>query len=121
MVKKNLIFIPGLGYSSNIWRKLVRYIPKEKYNIHLLDIPNYASLYKGWPLNFPHFGTWLSDILLEKRVKPPYILVGHSLGGYISLEYAIKNKNKVDRLILTSSPLRNPDSPSPFSYKFVAW
>lgn len=119
--KKNLIFIPGLGYTKTLWSKLLKYIPKEDYNILTLDLPSYGEIYKGKQLNFETFAFFLKDKLRESEFKPPYVLIGHSLGGYISLEYCLTFPDQVEKLVIISSPLRKQNSHSPLSFKILIW
>ena len=118
---KTLIFIPGLGYSKSLWKKMLKYFPKNKYKTIAFDIPEYYKIYKGKPLDFDLFPIYVKDVLKKLKIKSPYILVGHSLGGYISLEYSIKFPREVKKLVIVSSPLRKPNSHSPKNFRFLIW
>lgn len=39
------------------------------------------------------------------RLRQPFVLVGHSMGGLIAPRYAARHKNKVKRLVLVSPPI----------------
>src|SRR3989304_5092195 len=121
MQKQTIVFIPGLGYTKQLWDKLIQSLPKNKYSCHAIDIDPYGTYYNSVPLNFETYPNYLKDQLKKINIKPPFILVGHSLGGYISLEYTIRFPKKVEKLIIISVPLRNPKSGSPLSYKFLIW
>ncbi|KAF7313601.1 AB hydrolase-1 domain-containing protein [Mycena chlorophos] len=57
---------------------------------------------------------WFIDSLEEWRVKQKierFTLVGHSLGGYLSVAYALRYPDRVDRLILLS-PAGIPRDPN---------
>jgi len=98
---------------------LLKYISKEKYNTLSLSLPAYGTKYKNKPLNFDTFPFFLQDELKQFNLRPPYILVGHSLGGYISLEYSLSHKEDVEKLVLISTPLRNSNSKYPISWKIL--
>lgn len=68
-----------------------------------------------------HFDTYLDDldrVLLsiapfDKRVTEPKILMGHSMGGNLSLQYAIRNPQRVQAIALCAPMvgMRLPTSP----------
>ena len=46
--------------------------------------------------------------------KWPFILAGHSLGGYLSTQYVLKHPENIDKLILLS-PVGVPEKPEGYS------
>ncbi len=46
----------------------------------------------------------LRELLIQRRLKPPYILVGHSLGGLYMQYYARKYPEEVIGMVLVDSP-----------------
>ena len=48
----------------------------------------------------PNMVTELKNILLHENIKPPYILVGHSLGGYITRYFSSQFPDEVKGLLL---------------------
>jgi cardiolipin-specific phospholipase len=59
---------------------------------------------------------WFTDSLEEWRAQTPgassAVLVGHSLGGYLSAAYALRHPHRVDHLVLVS-PAGIPTPPEP--------
>lgn len=47
---------------------------------------------------FEHLGEWIDGLELDE----PAILVGHSLGGYLSLQYALRYPDRVRALVLVN-------------------
>lgn len=56
------------------------------------------------PRTLPYYVEELRALLKYKNIPPPYILIGHSLGGYIIRYYAHLFPNEVAGLILLDSP-----------------
>ena len=58
---------------------------------------------------YQHFIEWLEELNLD---SPP-IMVGHSLGGYLSIAHAIRQPKQVQGLVLID-PFYSPEQLSPF-------
>ena len=55
--------------------------------------------------NWPHLVEQLSDFVQPLAAKAPVFLVGHSLGGFLSLMTAAKHPNWVRGVVMLGSPL----------------
>jgi len=85
-----VIMIHGLAASSHDWDELTPELAKNNYSAYALDIlghgespkPNSRTYQMDWL--FEHFSNWMQSL----RLTEPAILIGHSLGGYLALEYA---------------------------------
>ncbi|MCK6617413.1 MAG: alpha/beta hydrolase [Cyclobacteriaceae bacterium] len=82
--KKHIILIPGLTCPGDVWNETVeRY--KKNYTCHLISLPGFA----GTPaIETAEYLKTMRDELIgyikDNKLKKP-ILVGHSLGGFLSL------------------------------------
>ncbi|MFD1465657.1 alpha/beta fold hydrolase [Lapidilactobacillus mulanensis] len=95
-----LVFIHGAGENPDCWFEVIRSLIN-KVSIIVLERPGY-----GLSQENPIDNIELTKFVLEKavesyRIKRKYILVGHSLGGYISL--LIQKKLNIQGRILISS------------------
>lgn len=85
-----VIMIHGLAASLHDWDELIPELTKHGYSCYALDIlghgdspkPNSRAYQMDWMLE--HFMSWMRSLHLTE----PAIIIGHSLGGYIALEYA---------------------------------
>ncbi len=85
-----VILIHGLAASHHDWDDFVPELTVNGYAAYALDLlghgdsPKPASRAYQMDWVFEHFAAWMKSL----RLTEPTILVGHSLGGHVALEYA---------------------------------
>ena len=85
-----VILIHGIAASLHDWDGLTPELTKNGYASYALDLlghgdspkPRSRAYQNEWM--FEHFLHWITSL----RLTEPAILIGHSFGGYIALEYA---------------------------------
>jgi pimeloyl-ACP methyl ester carboxylesterase len=85
-----VILIHGIAASHHDWDDLTPELTKNGYASYALDLlghgdspkPDSRAYHIDWLLE--HFSKWMQSL----RLNEPAILIGHSLGSYIALEYA---------------------------------
>jgi pimeloyl-ACP methyl ester carboxylesterase len=92
----------GSGCSSEHWRA-VQELAGEFAATYSYDRAGHGSSDEGdlWTLD-----GWIADLeawLSAARVVPPYVLVGHSLGGHIVRAFAARHRTDVVGLILVDA------------------
>jgi pimeloyl-ACP methyl ester carboxylesterase len=94
-----LIFVHGSGAYGDIWRYQTDYFP----NSHAVNLPGHPH---GQPLNsVEECADWLRKYI-EGRGYKDVILAGHSLGGAITLMYALRYAQELRGIIVISSGAR---------------
>lgn len=101
--KTTVILVHGVGEdASDIWSKLVPVLEKQ-YRVICFDLPGFGRSDKGnalySPENYAAFIKWVYD----KYVEGPMYLIGHSMGGAISLCYAGTYPDSLQRLVLVDA------------------
>jgi len=85
-----IVMIHGIAASLHDWDDLIPELTKNGYASYALDLlghgdspkPDSRAYQMDWL--FEHFSKWMQSLHLTE----PAVLIGHSLGGYIALEYA---------------------------------
>ncbi len=85
-----VVLIHGIAASLHDWDDLIPALSQRGYSCYALDLLGHGDSPKidsrayqmDWLLD--HFSAWMRSL----RLTEPAILIGHSLGGYIALDYA---------------------------------
>jgi len=99
-----VVLIHGVAASLHDWDELVPVLTLNGYASHALDLLGHGDSPKldtrayhiDWV--FDHFLNWITSL----RLREPAILIGHSLGGYLALEYARRFSIWTRELILVN-------------------
>lgn len=98
-----VIFESGLGGTMDWWAKVFPEISKNT-TAFAYNRPGYG---KSDPVSTPrdgiHIVNELRSLLKRKNLNPPYILVGHSLGGLYMQLFARRYPDEVSALVLVDS------------------
>jgi pimeloyl-ACP methyl ester carboxylesterase len=87
-MRKNLVFIPGLGCDERLWQHQTRHLEDlASIQVAIADGPSRRSM---------------AEAILD-RSPAKFALIGHSLGGWVAQEIAAIAPDRVEKLILVST------------------
>lgn len=112
-----LVLIAGLGADGSNWSGVIARLPKE---YQIITIDNRGAGRSGIPEKAYTAATMAEDVLRlldHLEVSKAHVL-GHSLGGYIAQEFAIRYPGRVDRLVLSSTAAVSSDRNNELFLKF---
>lgn len=103
------IFLHGIGNSASSWDAVISYLPKNT-PVLVVDLLGFGDSPKpSWATyNASQHTLALERTLRTLHPKNDLILVGHSLGALVSIEYARKHPRKVANMVLCSPPFYQP-------------
>jgi pimeloyl-ACP methyl ester carboxylesterase len=96
-----LVFIPGLGGTTRYWQGRVGALEKN-YRILMVDPLGFGDSPKPWSRYTVdrHVNALYQTLINEKR----FVLIGRSMGTLLSIAYAARHPEQVERLVLLSIP-----------------
>lgn len=113
--KKDLVLLHGWGQNISMMDYIGKKLEDNCY-ITNIDLPGFGdSEEPKETFTIYDYANVVEELLKELKVKDP-IVVGHSLGGSISIVYA--SENDIDRLVLLGSPFKREDRRNSFKSKF---
>src|SRR3989344_1027021 len=102
---KKIFILHGWTRSTGKWNPFVELLKRKGIEVNLLKIPGLTQkIDKVWQIN--DYVEWLIKIISNEAMKQSnnkFILIGHSNGGRIALNFAIKYPDKLSNLILIDS------------------
>jgi pimeloyl-ACP methyl ester carboxylesterase len=101
-----VIFLHGIATSSASWNNLIPYL-RNSHTCITIELLGFGKSPK------PHWYAYTPDdhvkniqhTIKKLKLKEPYILVGHSMGGLLALHYANNHPKMISRLIMLSPPI----------------
>lgn len=108
---KSIVLLHGWLASLETMAPLARHLEKH-FKVYSIDIIGFGkSELPDNPLNTNDFGDFLKEVLEKLQIENP-ILIGHSNGGRMIINYAGRNLGKVHKIVLIDSagivPKRKP-------------
>ena len=116
--KKNVLFIHGLGSSSDRWLDIPDALSRYYYPIVAVDLIGFGGSDKPVTVDYTieYFSKFIRDFIDCKQIwrndedsdddddnSRKTIIVGHSLGGYIAAKVAIEDQDQIEKLVLIDS------------------
>lgn len=95
-----VILVHGLGRNgARDWQRLAPALAVDHFVV-AFDLPGFgrsdAGNHRYSPQSYTRFVRWVADTYVGR----PFVLIGHSMGGAIALNYAATHQRHVSRLIL---------------------
>ncbi len=102
--KDTLVLVHGLGTSSSTWIHILPDLDPA-WNVLTIDLPGFgfSTVDGGEPFaRLPEHVNAIAAVI-DKNLTAPFLLLGHSLGGWIAARYALQHPANVAHLILADS------------------
>jgi 3-oxoadipate enol-lactonase len=96
-----LVLLPGLGNRRFVWAEVPLAL-SDRYQVYSCDLRGYAGAASDGPFTIADLAEDVALLLRGLRIEGA-VVVGHSQGGFVSLELALSNPDLVRALVLTAS------------------
>jgi len=106
--KQTVVLLHGYLESKEMWAELSDFL-SEKYKVICIDLPGHG---KTKTFGIEHSMEFMADIVnrvIEELKINKFLLVGHSMGGYVSLAFAEKYVEKLSALVMFHSHVYSDD------------
>jgi pimeloyl-ACP methyl ester carboxylesterase len=95
-------FVHGLGGCWQNWLENIPYFAR-RHRVIALDLPGFGSSpVPQWEISIPAYGKLLLELCDAIGVRD-CVVVGNSMGGFVSAEAAIEQPDRFEKLVLVSA------------------
>lgn len=101
-----VLMVPGLNSAGETWSETCAALQKDHVQCHIVTLPGFAGLPSAADANKQ---AWLDDMrdrLLAyvdaRKLKHP-VVMGHSLGGFVALQMAIRQPDTFERVVIVDA------------------
>lgn len=101
---KPLIILHGLFGSSDNWQTHAKKLA-EKYNVYTIDQRNHGKSPWSNAFNYAIMAEDLHEFVEQHEIKD-FILMGHSMGGKVAIQYAQNHPETISHLIIVDMGLK---------------
>lgn len=95
---ETLVFVHGLTSSSEVWDQIIPHF-SSRYQCLRFDLPGHGESGTCFEYSIELFVACLQQIA-QRFVTGPFSLIGHSLGGLVSIVFSARFHNLVNKLVL---------------------
>lgn len=101
---RSIVLVHGIGdEAAAIWESLVPALARD-FHVVTFDLPGFGRSSKANALYSPaNYVTFVKHVV-DQYVHRPFVLMGHSMGGAISLRYTATYPQDVMRLVVVDAP-----------------
>ena len=102
--RPNLLFIHGGGGNCNAWLLTLRSLSGD-FNLIAIELPGHGESGGNGEGNISKYCEWIKNIIDHLSLNRCF-LIGHSMGGAITLSFALKYPGYLDGIVLVGTGAR---------------
>lgn len=115
----NVLLIHGYTDHSGRYEEVAEKLNSRNISVFGFDLRGHGKS-GGERTTISSFNEYLEDVeAVAREIDAPFYILGHSMGGLITVKYALKNSKNIQGLFLTAPSLIQNASASKFKIKLV--
>jgi pimeloyl-ACP methyl ester carboxylesterase len=116
--RPQLVLVHGSRLSSAQWLPQLPLL-EPHVGVRLVDLPGHGSR-AGEAFTLDRCVEVVGEAVGQAAARGPVVLVGHSLGGYVAMDYAARHGETLAGLVLAGASAR-PQGAGARAYRVVGW
>ena len=105
--KDTIVFLHGSGLSHIVWSLTEQFFSNKNFNVLSVDLPGHGNSEGPCLDSIEKIADWLEKVFSELKLDK-VIIIGHSQGCLEALEYSIKYKSRLKKIVFVGGSYRMP-------------
>ena len=105
--KDTIVFLHGSGLSHIVWSLAEQFFSSKNFNVLSIDLPGHGNSEGPCLDSIEKIADWLEKVF-EKLNLNDLIIISHSQGCLEALEYSLKYKDRLKKLVFVGGSYRMP-------------
>ena len=104
-MQKTVLILHGWGLSGERYSELQEILTNHGFQVFSPDFPGFGKepLIKS-SMTIDDYVVFLEKFYIKNKITKAYI-VAHSFGGRVTAKFAVKNSEKIEKIVFTGTPL----------------
>ena len=118
--RQGIVLVHGGAAHAHWWSFIAPYFA-DRYHVVALDMSGHGESGRRQRYSY---GAWAEEIMAvgaDAGFPGPPVLVGHSLGGLVTIQAAVNHGDDLRGVVIVDSPVRRPDPESEEGARGVAF
>ncbi|MBB3158373.1 pimeloyl-ACP methyl ester carboxylesterase [Microbacterium proteolyticum] len=113
-----VVFVHGIRTSSTMWRAQALHLRQRGNGVIAVDLPGHGTR-RGEPFTLEEAFATIDRAVRDAAARGPVVLVGHSMGGLLSMEYVGRDAPPPVAALVAASCTSLPRGPGLATYRFL--
>ena len=105
--KDTIVFLHGSGLSHIVWSLAEQFFSSKNFNVLSIDLPGHGNSEGPCLDSIEKISDWLEKVF-EKLNLNNLIIISHSQGCLEALEYSLKYKDRLKKMVFVGGSYRMP-------------
>jgi pimeloyl-ACP methyl ester carboxylesterase len=105
--KSTILLMHGSGLTHIVWSLHEQFYSSQGFNVLSVDIPGHGNSEGPSLKSIEEISDWIKSLMLKLEIKK-IIIIGHSQGGLVGIDFASRYPKLIEKLVLIANSYKMP-------------
>ena len=105
--KSTVLLIHGSGLTHIVWSLHEQFYTSQGFNVLSVDIPGHGNSEVPSLKSIEEISDWIKSLMFKLNIKK-IIIIGHSQGGLVGIDFASRYPELIEKLVLVANSYKMP-------------
>ena len=105
--KPSILLMHGSGLTLIVWSLHEQFYSSQGFNVLSVDIPGHGNSEGPALKSIEEISDWIKALIIKADIKK-IIIIGHSQGGLVGIDFASRYPELTDKIVLVSASYKMP-------------